>query len=150
MEQGHFSRVSDDARIILHNLERYLRLEAVDKLTVVMTIVIVAAITFALSTSAIFFISMGVVKSITLLTENEMLSFYIVGAVLLLIILIFILLRGPLVERPLVRMLSKNLLETPSLTHRYVARKDKADQIHKLAEELSRELEEYEQEGGDE
>ncbi|MCQ2256776.1 MAG: hypothetical protein MJZ41_02140 [Bacteroidaceae bacterium] len=141
------SRLKDDIRSILYNLERYLRLEAVDKLTVVCTCLIVGAIIFALATSAIFFLCNGLVKSITLLTGSEMISYYIVGGSLILLMVILCACRKWIIETQLVKVFSKSILEVPSLTNQYAARKDKADEIHKLAETLSRELDEYE-EGG--
>jgi hypothetical protein len=82
-------KVGDDLRGLAYRLERYLRLEATEHLTVVTTYVVLAAVTFALATSAIFFLSTGLVKSITILTGNEMVSYYIVGGVLVLVILLF-------------------------------------------------------------
>ncbi|MBQ0023577.1 MAG: hypothetical protein KBT29_10115 [Prevotellaceae bacterium] len=149
-ESNGTSKVTDDLRSLLYQVERYLRLEAVDKLTVVTTCMILAAVTFAIATSAIFFLSTGLVKTLTLATENEMVSYYIVGGGLVLIIILFYLLRKPLVENNMVRVLSKSLLEGQSLTNSLAAKADKAEKIHKLAESLAKELDDYEEEGGKE
>ena len=145
------NRVTEDFRRLAYRVERYLRLEATERLTMVTTFVVLAAVTMALATSAIFFLSTGTVKALTLWTGNEMLSYYIVGGVLLLIILLAFLLRKPLIENPLVRMFSEQLLNVPTVTEQMLSSKSRKDEhIRKLAESLVRELDEYEEEGGEE
>ena len=144
-------RVADDIRRVAYRVERYLRLEATERLTMVTSFVLLAAVTFALATSAIFFLSTGLVKTLTVWTENEMLSYYIVGGVLVLLILLAFLLKKPLIENPLVRMFSEQLLNVPTVTEQMLkTRGEKDEQIRKLAESLVRELDEYEEEGGEE
>jgi len=117
----------------------------------VTSFVLLAAVTFALATSAIFFLSTGLVKTLTVWTENEMLSYYIVGGVLVLLILLAFLLKKPLIENPLVKMFSEQLLNVPTVTEQMLkTRGEKDEQIRKLAESLVRELDEYEEEGGEE
>ena len=62
-------RVSEDIRRLAYRVERYLRLEATERLTMVTTFVVLAAVTMALATSAIFFLSTGLVKTLSLLTQ---------------------------------------------------------------------------------
>ena len=50
-------RVSEDIRRLAYRVERYLRLEATERLTMVTTFVVLAAVTMALATSAIFFLT---------------------------------------------------------------------------------------------
>ena len=45
-------RVSEDIRRLAYRVERYLRLEATERLTMVTTFVVLAAVTMALATSA--------------------------------------------------------------------------------------------------
>ena len=145
------NRVTEDFRRLAYRVERSLRLEATERLTVVTTYVVLAAVTMALATSAIFFLSTGTVKALTLLTGNEMLSYYIVGAVLVLLILLVFLQRKPLIENPFVRMFSEQLLNVPTITEQMThsgSRKD--EQIRKLAESLVRELDDYDEKGGEE
>jgi len=144
------NRVGEDIRRLAYRVERYLRLEATERLTLVTSYVILAAITLALATSAIFFLSTGLVKTIAVVTGNETLSYYIVGAFLLLLIVVAFLLKKPLVENPLVRMYSEQLLNTPSLTEQVMPRGSKEEQIRKLAESLVQELDDYDEEGGEE
>ena len=143
-------RVSEDIRRLAYRVERYLRLEATERLTMVTTFVVLAAVTMALATSAIFFLSTGLVKTLTLLTGSDMLSYYIVGGFLVLLILLAFLLRKPLIENPFVRMFSEQLLNVPTLTEQMVNKRPKDEQIRKLAESLVRELDDYEEEGGEE
>jgi hypothetical protein len=142
-------RIHEDFRRLAYRVERYLRLAMTERLTVLTTCVVVAAVIFALATSAIFFLSTGLVKTLTLLTENEMLSYYIVGVGLLLIILIVYLLRKPLIENQFVKMFSRELLEGPSITEQVMRKGRREDQIRKLAESLVQELGDYDEEGGD-
>ena len=71
--------MTDDIRRLAYRVERYLRLEATERLTMVTTFVVLCAVVVALATSAIFFRSTGTVKALTLLTGSEMWSYYIVG-----------------------------------------------------------------------
>lgn len=141
--------IAEDVRRVAYRLERYLRLEATERLTVVTTFVVLAAVTMALATSAIFFLSTGLVKTLTLATGSEMLSYYIVGGALLLIVLVAFLLRKPLIENPLVRMYSEQLLEVPSLTDQILRNPERDAHIRRLAETLVQELDDYDEEGGD-
>ena len=141
--------IAEDVRRVAYRLERYLRLEATERLTVVTTFVVLAAVTMALATSAIFFLSTGLVKTLTLATGSEMLSYYIVGGSLLLIVLLAFLLRKPLIENPLVRMYSEQLLEVPSLTDQILRNPERDAHIRRLAETLVQELDDYDEEGGD-
>ncbi len=146
---GASNRVTDDFRRLAYRVERYLRLEATERLTVVTTYVVLAAVVLALATSAIFFLSTGTVKALTLWTENEMLSYYIVGGFLVLLIVLAFLLRKPLIENPFVKMFSEQLLNVPTLTEQMLSKNHKDEQIRKLAESLVRELDDYDEEGGE-
>ena len=144
------NRMTEDFRRLAYRVERYLRLEATERLTMVTTFVVLWAVVMALATSAIFFLSTGTVKALTLWTENEMLSYYIVGAFLLVLILLAFLLRKPLIENPFVKMFSEQLLNVPTITEQMTGSKShKDEQIRKLAESLVRELDGYDEEGGD-
>ena len=142
-------QINNDLKRVLYRAERYLRLAAAERLTVVTSCVVFAAIAFALATSAIFFLSTGVVKTLALLTGNEMLSYYLVGAVLLLAMGVIYLCRKPLIENRYVKVFSRQLLEGPTLTEELLAKSDKEERIHQLAESLAKEMEDYEEEGGD-
>ena len=145
------NRVTEDFRRLAYRVERYLRLEATERLTSVTTYAVLIAVVMALATSAIFFLSTGTVKALTLLTGSEMVSYYIVGGVLVLLIVLAFLLRKPLIENPFVRMFSDQLLNVPTVTEQMLGSKSaKDEQIRKLAESLVRELDEYEEEGGEE
>ena len=144
------NRVTEDFRRLAYRVERYLRLEATERLTLVTTYAVLIAVVMALATSAIFFLSTGTVKALTLLTGSEMVSYYIVGGVLVLLIVLAFLLRKPLIENPFVKMFSDQLLNVPTVTEQMLgSRSAKDEQIRKLAESLVRELDEYEEEGGE-
>lgn len=97
-------------------LERYLRLETIDKLSVVTTFIIVAGVVFALGTSAIFFLSTALVEAISLLVGNKALAYLIVGAVLVAMIVVFLLNKKRWVEDRVVRSMSQSILSDPMVT----------------------------------
>lgn len=101
---------------LLIQLERYLRLETVDKLTVVTSFLIVAGVVFALGTSAIFFLSNALVEMLSLIVGNSALAYLIVGVILLLMIWIFLANRKAWVENKIVRSLSESVLNEPMIS----------------------------------
>lgn len=101
---------------LLIQLERYLRLETVDKLTVVTSFLIVAGVVFALGISAIFFLSNALVEMLSLIVGNSALAYLIVGVILLLMIWIFLANRKAWVENKIVRSLSESVLNEPMIS----------------------------------
>jgi len=97
---------------LLTHLERYIRLESIDKLSVATTFLIVAGVLFALGTSAIFFISTGLVQTLSIMIGNEALGYFIVGGILILIMIIFYINRKSWVEDRVVRSLSRSILDS--------------------------------------
>ncbi len=142
------SQINNDLQRLIYRVERYLRLVAAERLTVLTTCVVLGAIAFALATSAIFFLSTGVVKTVALLTGNETLSYYLVGIGLLLIIWIVYLFRKPLIENRFVRVFGRQLLEGQTITEELLDKVGKDEQIHRLAESLARDMDGYDEEGG--
>ncbi|MBO4663998.1 MAG: hypothetical protein J5663_06255 [Bacteroidaceae bacterium] len=107
---GRKIKVPKEERELISLLCRYLKLEAVDKLTVATTFVVVALVMFALGTCALFFLSAGLVKSLSALVGDEALANYIVGGTLLLIIVVFYAFRVRLVENRVVAAISASIL----------------------------------------
>ena len=103
-------KLPKEERELLGVLARYLKLEAVDKLSVATTFVVVALVMFALGTCALFFLSAGLVKSISALVGDEALANYIVGGSLLLVIVVFYVFRVRLVENRVVAAISASIL----------------------------------------
>ena len=103
--------IEDDMSRLISQAERWLRLEVADKMVVLMTCIIVSAVMFALIASAVFFLSMGIMKAIAVVIGNEMVSCFIVGAVLLLIALAFFMRKQSLVENKVVESVYKQMLE---------------------------------------
>ena len=132
--------VGSDLRGLLCRVERYLRLEATDKVTVIGTGIVLGAVVFALAMSSIYFIGTGVVKSLTLLTGSEMVSYYCVGGGLLLLVVLLFLCRKYLIEKPLLRSISKKLLEGDMLAERIVPKQNEEVDLHELAKSLALEL----------
>ena len=108
---GNASRLADDSRGVLTLLVQYLRLEAIDKLSVATTFLVLGGIIFALATSSIFFLSTGLVKSLSSLIGSEAGAYYVVGGGLALLILIIYLKRKAWIEQPVVRSISQSMLK---------------------------------------
>lgn len=96
-------------------LRHFLKLEAIDKLTIVTTYLIVIAVIFALATSAIFFLSTGLVKSLSAAIGDEALAYYIVGGMLVLCIIVFYMNRKAWVETPVVKSISSSILNNEAI-----------------------------------
>ena len=135
-KQGDSSMVGSDLCGLLCRVERYLRLEATDKATVISTGIVLGAAAFALAMSSIYFLGTGVVKSLTLLTGSEMISYYYVGGGLLLLVVLAFLCRKSLIEKPILRSLSKKLLDGQMLTDRIASKQNEEVDLHELAKSL--------------
>lgn len=96
-------------------LERYLRLETADRLSVAITALIVAGVVFAIGTSAVYFLSMALVEALSLLVGSKAIAYLIVGLVLLLLIVLFLANKKKWVEAPVVRSVSESILGEPML-----------------------------------
>lgn len=109
--EGNAGNLANDGRGLLTLLKQYVKLEAIDKISVATTFMVVAGVIFALATSAIFFLSTGLVKSLSMVVGNEATAYYIVGGLLVLIIIIFYINRKAWIERPIVRSISESMLK---------------------------------------
>jgi hypothetical protein len=109
--RGNAGNLANDAEGVLTMLKQYMKLEAIDKLSVAATFLILGGVMFALATSAIFFLSTGVVKSVSRLIGNETAAYYLVGGVLVLVILVVYLNRKAWIERPVVKSISQSILK---------------------------------------
>ena len=108
---GDASRLANDSRGVLTLLVQYLKLEAIDKLSVATTFLILGGIIFALATSAIFFSSTGLVKSLSGLIGSEAGAYYVVGGLLALLILVIYVNRKAWIEQPVIRNISQSMLK---------------------------------------
>ena len=108
---GDASRLASDSRGVLTLLMDYLKLEAIDKLSVATTFLILGGVIFALATSAVFFLSTGLVKSLSGMIGSEAGAYYVVGGLLVLVILIIYLKRKAWIEQPVVRSISQSMLK---------------------------------------
>ena len=145
MGQDSTNRIKKDLQVLAVRLERYLRLEAADRLTVIATASIVGAIAFALAVCALFFIGFGLVKTINTIVGDEAVSYYIVGGILIGAVVV---LRKPLIESRCVRYFSRMLLSGTTLSERFAAKQAEDEQLRRLAETLAREMREDEKGGG--
>lgn len=108
--QQYNTRRSAEGNGILSLLLKCARLEAIDKLSVATSFLIVFGVIFVLAVSAIFFLSTGAVKTLSEYVGSEATANYIVGGVLVLLIIIFYCNRKRWVEGPVVRSISASVL----------------------------------------
>jgi len=108
-ENKNLQNTLDEGKHLWGLVQQYAKLEMVDKLTFVLTILIVGGVLVGLCTIAIF--CMYIVAKIEQGTGNLALSYAIVGFVLLFIAFLVFLLRKALVTRPIITSLMKEFFE---------------------------------------
>ena len=110
-ENKNLQNTLDEGKHLWGLVHQYAKLEMVDKLTFVLTILIVGGVLVGLCTIAIFCFSMYFVTKIEQGTGNMALSYAIVGFVLLFLAILVFLLRKALVTRPVITSLMKEFFE---------------------------------------
>ena len=109
--EGDANRVPRETEEIVTLLLQYLKLEAIDKLSVATTSLVVGGVVLVFAISAVFFLSNGLVKTISGWLGDEAAANYLMGGVLLLIIILFYSKRKAWVEGPVVKGISQSLLK---------------------------------------
>lgn len=145
MNKESSGKIKDEAQRVAANVEEYIRLEAVEKLTVIVTKVIVTAVVFVLALCSFIFICFGFVHTLVGMTGNETLSYYLVGVAVLIVLVLFLMFSKRIVENWLVRVFSSALLGGERLMTKVDSAADV--DIQGLAQSLSDELNDYD-EGG--
>ncbi len=108
---GDANKVPQEAERIITLLQQYLKLEAIDKMSVAATFLIVGGVILVFAISAVHFLSTGLVKSLSAWIGDEIAAYYIMGGVLVLIIIVFYMNRKSWVEGPIVRSISQSMLK---------------------------------------
>lgn len=101
----------DESKHLWGLVQQYAKLEMVDKLTFILTILILGGVLVGLCTIAIFCFSMFLVTKLEQSTGNLALSYAIVGVCLLVLAVIVLLLRKSLVTRPVISSLMKEFFD---------------------------------------
>lgn len=109
--EGDASKVPQETEEILTLVQQYLKLEAIDKVSVATTFLIVGGVIFIFGIGALFFLGTGLVKTLSAWIGNETAAYYLVGGILLLVIVVFCMMRKTLVEGPIVRSISQSILK---------------------------------------
>lgn len=115
MNRKHKIKLPKQEQEIVDLLVRFLKLETIDKLTVATTFLIVALVLFALGTCALFFLSAGLVHTLSSVVGDEAIANYIVGGSLFAIMICVYLFRVPLVENRVVASLSRSFFKVEEL-----------------------------------
>lgn len=131
-------------------LWRYLKLETVEKLTVATSFLIVALLLFAFGTCALFFLSAGVVKTLTSIIGDEAIANYIVGGVLVAVMAIVYFFRVRLIENRVVSSISASILRSEDdIDDDDDDDEDSEDDMKGSDEDVSSDLSSKEEEGGE-
>ncbi len=86
-------------------LRRYARIEAVDKVSYVLTVVVVSLVVMALGISAVFFLSSAFVLELSVLVGSEALASLIVGLGLIVLMSVVVVFRKSLIRDCVIRMM---------------------------------------------
>ncbi len=106
-ERKELQNTLDEGKRLWALVQHYAKLELVDKLTFVMSVLIVGGILLGLCIVAVFCFCMFVVTRLGERTGDMGGSYCLVGFAVLVLALLFILLRKTLVTRPVIRSLMK-------------------------------------------
>ena len=91
-EDSDLNKTIDDGKRLVRIMRRYLKLEAIDWITVVLSIFIVTSTIIILGVNVIFYICMGLANCLTEITGDIALSYFIIALALALIATIIYLL----------------------------------------------------------
>lgn len=149
MSQGDTNKVKAEAQRLVADIERLVRLELVESLTVISSRIIIAAVMFVLGLCSFIFLCLGVVHALASATGSVIVSYCIVGGLVIVIMVVFCVLSSRIVVNPLLRLLSKALIGKATMTEMFAPAAKGAEDIHSLAESLARDLNDYDEEGGD-
>ncbi len=111
MEQPRIEPTIEEGKRLWSLVGQYAKLEMVDKLTFVLTLLIVGGMMLGLCTIAIYCFSMFFVTKLAEHTGDMALSYCIVGFILLLLAVIILLLRSVIVTTPLIKSLMRKFFE---------------------------------------
>ena len=104
----------DEGRRMWELVREYAKLEVVEKLSFVLSMLIVGGVLMCLFAIVLYCLCMFFVARLTVTTGSEALSFLIVGFVLVAVAGIFVYLRKSFVTRPVIRALMKEFFKKPA------------------------------------
>lgn len=113
-EDSDLNKTIDDGKRLFRIMRRYLKLEAIDWITVVLSIFIVTSTIIILGVNVIFYTCMGLANCLTEITGDIALSYFIIAVALAVIAALVYLFRHRLITQPILRTLVKNMLEKKS------------------------------------
>ena len=111
MQDKDLQNTIDEGKQLWLLVEKYAKLELVEKLTFLLTVFILGGILFALASIALYCFCMYLVTAHEAQIGNLALSYVIVGGMLLLAALLIYWFRKNLISKPLIRSLMKEYFE---------------------------------------
>lgn len=130
-EDSDLNKTIDDGKRLVRIMRRYLKLEAIDWITVVLSIFIVTSTIIILGVNVIFYICMGLANCMTEITGDIALSYFIIALALALIATIIYLFRRRLITQPILRILVKNMLEKKKEVQTAAEQKNSHEEVRK-------------------
>lgn len=113
-QDSDMQQTLDEGRRMWGLVREYAKLEVVDKLSFVLSLLIVGGVLMCLFAIALYCLCMFIVARLTVSTGSEALSFLIVGFALMAVAGIFVYLRKSFVTRPVIRALMKEFFKKPA------------------------------------
>jgi hypothetical protein len=111
MQEQNIQHTIDEGKQLWELVQKYAKLDLVEKLSYVLTVFILGGILFALCTIALYCFCMYLVTALETQTGNLALSYVIVGFALLLVAFLIYWFRVGLISRPLIKSLIKEYFE---------------------------------------
>lgn len=111
MQDKDLQNTIDEGKQLWLLVEKYAKLELVEKLTFLLTVFILGGILFALASIALYCFCMYLVTALEAQIDNLALSYVIVGFALLLVAFLIYWFRKNLISKPLIRSLMKEYFE---------------------------------------
>ncbi len=109
--EGDANQLPKDTEKLLELVKQYMKLEAIDKVSVAATSLIVGAVIVVLAISAVYFLCSGLAITLSTWLGSEEKAHYLMGGIIVLIIIIFYWNRKTLVENRVVRSVSQTMLK---------------------------------------
>ena len=110
-----FQHTVDEGKHMLRLVQRYAKLELTDKMSAIITMLVLIVLVSIFSIVALFFIGMFVVTELNTLLNNMALSYAITGVALLLLCILIVLLRKAIIERPVTKQMKSMFFQDEHL-----------------------------------
>jgi len=110
----NFQQLYDDVKKYVELQTEYIKVEFVEKLTILLSALLIIALILVLAIAALFYLFFSLAYALEPVLGSLALSFGIISGIYAALIVIFVLLRRQIVINPLVKFLTNLFLKTPN------------------------------------